>query len=87
MTSGNFSEEPIAFENKEAKERLYSIADAFLLNDREIYIRCDDSVVRSHPTPKGKQIIYPFRRSRGYAPNPLLLPWQMPPIPGNWVLS
>jgi hydrogenase maturation protein HypF len=84
MTSGNLSEEPIAYTNNEARARLATLADAFLLHDREIHVRCDDSVVRvlsyesrvvreGHsrlPTPS-----YPLRRSRGYAPDPIKLPW------------
>lgn len=80
MTSGNFSEEPIAIDNEEALKRLAPLADAFLLHDRDIYIRCDDSVVRSHPAPKEQNNIYPVRRSRGYAPNPVKLSWNLPPI-------
>jgi hydrogenase maturation protein HypF len=46
MTSGNLSEEPIAIDNDEARTRLSSIADHFLMHNREILLRCDDSVVR-----------------------------------------
>ena len=77
MTSGNLSEEPIATGNLEARQRLSSLADAFLMHDREIYTRCDDSVVRSLP---GSGRIYPLRRARGYAPDPLRLPLELPPI-------
>jgi len=65
MTSGNISDEPIAFENEEAKRRLGQIADAFLSHDRPIERRCEDSVVRA---------AFPIRRSRGYAPMALPLP-------------
>ena len=92
MTSGNLSEEPIATENDEARTRLAQIADAFLMHDRPIHIRCDDSVVRTfshsankqsssgNPDSNHSEAIYPIRRSRGYAPLPLLLSWDMPPI-------
>ncbi|MGD0166683.1 MAG: carbamoyltransferase HypF [Gaiellaceae bacterium] len=65
MTSGNLSDEPIAFENEEAERRLGEIADAFLSHDRPIARRCEDSVVRG---------AFPIRRSRGYAPAAIPLP-------------
>jgi len=75
MTSGNFSEEPIATDNDDALARLGPLADAFLLHDRAIHIRCDDSVVRA--TEGG---LLPLRRSRGYAPYPVPLPFESPPL-------
>jgi hydrogenase maturation protein HypF len=75
MTSGNLSEEPIATENGEARDRLASLADAYLMHDRDIYIRCDDSVVRAF---NGET--YPIRRSRGYAPFPVKLPRKSEPL-------
>ncbi|MBI5232476.1 MAG: carbamoyltransferase HypF, partial [Coriobacteriales bacterium] len=71
MTSGNLSDEPIATDNAEAIERLGSIADAFLLHDRDIYSRYDDSVVR---VIDGATAF--VRRARGYAPFPLALPFE-----------
>jgi hydrogenase maturation protein HypF len=65
LTSGNVSDEPIAFDDAEARRRLGSIADAFLAHDRPIHRRCEDSVVRAGA---------PLRRSRGYAPAALPLP-------------
>jgi len=68
MTSGNLSEEPIATGNEEALERLGHLADYFLLHNRDIYVRCDDSVTRLF---RGREAI--MRRSRGYAPFPVRL--------------
>jgi hydrogenase maturation protein HypF len=71
MTSGNVSDEPIAYKNEDALNRLKNIADYFLVNNREIHIRCDDSVLRiwnSKP--------YPLRRSRGFAPDKLDIKWR-----------
>ncbi len=69
MTSGNLSDEPIAMENEEALLRLAPLADAFLLHDRGIFARYDDSVVR---VVDGRTEM--VRRSRGYAPFPLKMP-------------
>jgi hydrogenase maturation protein HypF len=66
MTSGNISEEPISYEDGDALCRLSKIADFFLLHNREIRIRVDDSVGR---VVEGKPML--IRRSRGYAPQPL----------------
>jgi hydrogenase maturation protein HypF len=63
MTSGNRSEEPIATSNEEALNRLSKIADAFLLHDRDIYMRADDSIIQVQ---EGKNRV--LRRARGYAP-------------------
>ena len=75
MTSGNISDEPIVSDNDEASERLSGLADAFLLNNRDIAARCDDSVMRVW---RGAEL--PIRRSRGYAPFPVRLPHEVPPI-------
>ncbi|MFC1729643.1 carbamoyltransferase HypF [candidate division KSB1 bacterium] len=75
MTSGNISDEPICRDNSEALERLASIADAFLVHDRDIHIRSDDSIVRVTGNKP-----YAFRRSRGYAPVPVFLNRNFPEI-------
>jgi hydrogenase maturation protein HypF len=75
MTSGNLSDEPICTEPAEAEDRLSGIADLFCHHDRRIHVACDDSVVRivaGHPQP--------VRRSRGYAPMPVALPMDAPPL-------
>ena len=69
MTSGNVSDEPIAYEDAEALERLGGIADLFLLHDRPIHMRTDDSVVRAAG---GRPLM--LRRSRGHVPSSLALP-------------
>jgi hydrogenase maturation protein HypF len=68
MTSGNRSDEPIAYRDEQVFEHLGDIADYFLIHDRRIHMRCDDSVVRVV-----EGCAYPIRRSRGYAPVPLRL--------------
>jgi hydrogenase maturation protein HypF len=69
MTSGNRSDEPLVYKDEEALHRLHGIADCFLLHDRPIHLRCDDSVTR---VVAGAEL--PIRRSRGWAPAPLSLP-------------
>ena len=87
MTSGNLSDEPIAYRDTDAKERLNKIADYYLLHDRKIHIRTDDSVVRASNFPpqrrshvkkendrstiQSPQSKIVIRRSRGYAPAPV----------------
>jgi hydrogenase maturation protein HypF len=73
MTSGNRSDEPIAYRDEDALERLAEIADYFLIHNRPIHLRCDDSVVRV--AQRRPQIL---RRSRGYVPRVTRLPWVVP---------
>jgi len=75
MTSGNLSEEPIAFDDLDAENRLSGLADAFLTHNRGIYMRVDDSVKRV----VNKKAVF-TRRSRGYAPDPFPFPFQTMPI-------
>ncbi|SDF59560.1 carbamoyltransferase HypF [Sporomusa acidovorans] len=75
MTSGNVSDEPIAYQDEDALARLGAIADYFLVHNREIYCRADDSVVRvvfNKP--------YYLRRSRGYVPAPVSLARELPSV-------
>jgi hydrogenase maturation protein HypF len=72
MTSGNLSEEPLAAGNRESLERLHSLADAFLLHNRDIGIRCDDSVTRLS---RDREMV--IRRARGYAPFPVRLGFEL----------
>jgi hydrogenase maturation protein HypF len=71
MTSGNLSEEPIARDNDEALRRLSGIADCFLVHDRDIYSRYDDSVAMVE---RGTSQL--LRRARSYAPYPIQLPFK-----------
>jgi hydrogenase maturation protein HypF len=73
MTSGNRSDEPIAYRDEYACQQLVGIADLFLLHNRPIHVRCDDSVTRVI-----EGIEMPLRRSRGYAPRPIELPFECP---------
>lgn len=75
MTSGNLSDEPIAYDDEDARIRLSGIADGFLVHNREIHTRVDDSVVRLV-----EQKPYFLRRSRGYAPDPIILNNKVPEI-------
>ena len=80
MTSGNLTEEPIAAENEEAQRRLGHLADAFLLHNRDIYARYDDSVWCVPEVSGELARPYPIRRARGYAPFPIKVPFQMAPV-------
>jgi hydrogenase maturation protein HypF len=73
LTSGNLSDEPIVHDDEDARHRLREIADVFLVHDRPIHSRVDDSVTRVF---RGREIV--LRRSRGYAPRPVALPWDFP---------
>jgi hydrogenase maturation protein HypF len=75
MTSGNLSEEPIVIDNDEGVQRLRGIADGFLVHNRDIVRRCDDSVVRA----TGGQT-QQLRRSRGFVPVPVALEGESQPI-------
>ena len=75
MTSGNISEEPIVVDNGKARERIGGVADWLLTHNRDIYMRTDDSVVRTF---EGRERV--LRRSRGYAPQTLDLGRTVPEI-------
>ncbi|NWF97341.1 MAG: carbamoyltransferase HypF [Nitrospirae bacterium] len=90
MTSGNISEEPIVTDNKEAMEKLSGIVDAFLIHNRDIFMRVDDSVIRVISDKSTLQklkvnnnpIIYFIRRSRGFVPDPVELHEEGPEVLG-----
>ena len=75
MTSGNMTDEPIVIDNDEAFSRLGSIADYFLIHNRDIYLRSDDSIVRRI---ENQNVIN--RRARGYVPFPVFLKKKFPRI-------
>jgi hydrogenase maturation protein HypF len=75
MTSGNRSEEPIAIDNERARNTLLGIADAWLVHDRRIHQRCDDSVMRLF-----RGAPYPLRRSRGIVPGSIPAPVLQTPL-------
>ncbi|WP_141266646.1 carbamoyltransferase HypF [Thermodesulfovibrio sp. Kuro-1] len=77
MTSGNISEEPIITKNEEALEKLNNVADAFLIHNRDIFMRVDDSVVREL---EGR--IYFIRRARGFVPKAIFLKEELPEVLG-----
>ena len=74
-TSGNLSDEPICTDEREALERLHGIADVFLVHDRPIVRHVDDSIVR---VVAGRELV--MRRARGYAPLPVPLARELPPV-------
>jgi hydrogenase maturation protein HypF len=73
LTSGNVSDEPIAYRDEDARERLRDIADLFLVHDRPIQTRTDDSVVRGLTVAGSRRSVF-LRRSRGFVPGSLPLP-------------
>jgi hydrogenase maturation protein HypF len=75
MTSGNLSDEPICYKDADARERLSHLVDGWLVHDRPVHVPCDDSVVRVEG---GREL--PVRRSRGYAPLPVRLPFESVPL-------
>ncbi|MFC9789513.1 carbamoyltransferase HypF [Rhodococcus sp. NPDC127528] len=75
MTSGNLSGEPLCFENADARSRLGDVADMLLMHDRDIAVPCEDSVLA---VAEGDPV--PIRRSRGFAPLPVLLPSNGPTV-------
>ena len=78
MTSGNITEEPIYYRDEEAIEKLQDVVDYFLIHDRKIHMRCDDSVTRVFISLDGKfSKEYIIRRARGYVPKPLTLSYKV----------
>jgi hydrogenase maturation protein HypF len=75
MTSGNLADEPICYDDDDARDRLSHLVDAWLAHNRPINVPCDDSVVRVEA---GEEL--PVRRSRGYAPLPVRLPFDAVPL-------
>ncbi len=81
MTSGNLAEEPLVTNNQEALEKLAGLADAFLLHDRDIFMRVDDSVLRVRRQEERTVTAF-IRRARGYVPDPIVLKDEGPEVMG-----
>ncbi|MHB8882051.1 MAG: carbamoyltransferase HypF [Thermodesulfovibrionales bacterium] len=81
MTSGNLAEEPLVRLNDEARTKLSGIADAFLMHDRDIFMRVDDTVMKVRQHADGTVPSF-IRRSRGYVPEPILLHDDGPDVMG-----
>lgn len=81
-TSGNLSSEPISIGNREAINRLGNIADFFVLHNRDILIRCDDSVMRVIEGTDGPQPLF-YRKARGFTPRPIFLDHAGPSVFGT----
>ena len=79
MTSANLTEEPLCADNDEALQRLSQVADAFLVHDRDIVLRCDDSIVRLDPVNPDEGPVV-LRRARGFVPSPVNLPMAGKPV-------
>ena len=82
MTSANLSEEPIAIDNDEAVERLRGIADGFLVHNRDILRRCDDSVVASRGRPNATAAPFPRFCARAHRPGK-----RIPAHSGRWAVN
>lgn len=80
MTSANPGGEPLVTANDEAVRRLGGIADALLMHDRDVLVRCDDSVVRDAHTATARAAPAFVRRARGYTPAPIRLARSGPPV-------
>jgi len=79
MTSGNRSDEPIAYDDEDARDRLAAIADLFLLHNRRIHTRTDDSVSRVVTIGPSRKAVL-LRRSRGHVPASMDLPVEARPL-------
>ena len=85
MTSANPQGEPLVRDDDEARARLAGIADAMLTHDRDIVVRCDDTVARAGPAGAMRFL----RRARGYTPRSIALSRPSPPVlaTGGWLKS
>ena len=79
MTSGNLKDEPIVIDNRAALKRLRKCVDFFLVHNRDIYLRSDDSIIRVY-TLDGKRKEFITRRARGYVPHPVFVQEEMIPL-------